>query len=179
MDPGFLTYHEWDTRRQYLRSPRAHSLVMVGEGDYRTGESEVVEWKRTAEGDWVTGYHVLPGARHTRRVLFIPPQQVVITDEIAPTGREIAWRQLFQVAPDLAVHVIDNQTVELIAPEGTKCIISQNRPGKWHVIAGQTQPRLQGWYSERYGDWQPGKTVVFEPGRGVGKVTTEISMLRR
>ena len=179
IDPGYLNYHEWDPRRAYLRSPRAHNLVLAGEADFRTGASEVVEWGNAAEGDYVVSYHDLPQARHTRRVQLTPPRTLVIGDRLESTRPPpLPWEQLFQVAPDLGVEVVSDRAVRLLA-DGAECAITQSAPGQWQVIRGQTKPRLQGWYSEAYGKWTPGLTLVFRPAPGTAAVETRLEVRAR
>lgn len=176
VDPGYLNYHDWDRRRHYLRSPRAHSLVVIGESDFRTGNSECLEWGSAAEGEYVVAYHDLPQARHTRRVQLAPAGVLTLTDQVQPARRKpVPWVQLFQVAPDLTVEIVTDREAQLIA-EGARCVITQSLPGKWQVIRGQTRPRLQGWYSEAYGKWEPGTTLVFRPPPSTTALTSVVEL---
>jgi len=175
VDSGFLNYHEWDPRRAYLRSPRAHSLVLVNDRDARTGPCEVTEWGRS-DGDYVTAFHDLPSARHTRSVQFAPPRQVMIRDEIHTTRRPLPWAQLYQVAPDLEVRLLSDHEAHLVAPGGAVCTIHQSLPGHWEVVSAQTAPVLQGWYSEAYGKWAPGKTLVFRMHPGASALTSTLRL---
>jgi hypothetical protein len=178
VDPGYLNYHEWDPRRRYLRSPRAHSLVLVGERGFRTGESGVVESGRGEAGDHVTSFHVLPGVRHTRRVLVAGPRQVRIDDRVQRGGRPVVWRQLFQIATGLQVHISSATEARLVASDGNWCAIRQSAPGTWTVVEGQRKPHLQGWHSPRYGAWEPRPTLSFRPGPGVGELQTSLLLLQ-
>ena len=167
VDSGYLSYHEWDPRRQYLRSPRAHSLVTAGTRDFRTRANECLEWGRTSEGDFVVSYHDLPAGRHTRWLLFTPPHQLTIVDQLhSARRRKVQWAQLFQLAPDLEVEIVSEAEAHLKAPDGARCIIRQSVPGRWRVARGEERPRLQGWFSESYGDWEPTTTLMFRPRPG-------------
>jgi hypothetical protein len=175
VDSGYLNYHEWDRRRQYLRAPRAHSLVTIGDDDLRTGESECLEWGTSEGGNYAVGYHDLRRARHTRRVQ-MTRQSLTIVDQIRPARRHPArWAQLYQVAPDLEVEIISDREARLVA-DTAECAITQSFPGQWQLIRGQRKPRLQGWYSEAYGEWAPGITLVFRPVPGAGGLETRLEL---
>lgn len=179
VDSGYLSYHEWDPRRWYLRSPRAHSLVIAGTSDIRTQANECVEWGRTAEGDYVVSYHDLSTVRHTRRVLFTPPHQLTITDHMQPARRrKVQWSQLFQLAPDLEVEIVSDAEAHLLAPDGARCAIRQSVPGRWRVARGEERPRLQGWFSKNYGEWEPTTTLIFQPAPGEMAVESVLTLHR-
>jgi hypothetical protein len=177
IDPGYLTYHEWDPRRQYVRSPRAHSTAIVGHGDYRTGHSECVEWGPGEEGDFAVGRHDLPGVRHTRYLTLASSSNAILRDELTPLRRGLPrWQQLFQVARDLEVDVVSDREAHLIAPDGARCTITQSVSGDWRLARGETKPRLQGWYSESYGRWEPGCTLFFTPSSGTRVLQTTLTL---
>ena len=176
-DSGYLSYHEWDPRRRYLRSLRAHSVVVAGGSDFRTHTNKCLEWGRTAQGDFVVSYQDLPTARHTRRLLFTPPHQLTITDHVQPARRRgFQWSQLFQLAPDLEVEIASEVEAHLLAPDGARCIIRQRTPGGWRVARGEQHPRLQGWISKSYGEWEPTTTLIFQPGPGETAVESVLTL---
>jgi hypothetical protein len=177
IDPGYLSYHERDPRRQYLRSPRAHSLVLIGDQDFRVGRNDVVDWGVTAEGAHAVAYHDVPRGRHTRRVLLASSGDIVVRDEIVRARRRwFPWSQLFQVAPDLDVAVVSDREAHLCAQDGSRCVVHQDVGGQWRVVRGQERPRLQGWYSPGYGQWEPGTTLFFDPPRGVTQVQSRLTL---
>ena len=164
VDPGYLNYHESDPRRRYLRSPRAHSGVVDEVRDARVHASECLEWGRAEEGDFVVATHDLPEGRHTRRLVFVSPRRLVIRDEISPARPGgVKWSQLFQVAPGLEVEVKSEREAHLVSPEGARCVVEQSAAGEWQVVRGQEKPRLQGWYSAGYGEWEASATLFFRP----------------
>ena len=179
VDPGYLSYQEWDPRRQYLRSPGAHSLVLVDAQDFRTRQNDVADWGRTKEGDFAVAYHDLPRGRHTRRVLLTRGGEILVHDEVTPVRRRwLPWAQLFQIAPDLEVVPVFDHEAHLKAQDGSRCVIRQDVGGEWRVVRGQERPRLQGWHSPAYGQWQPGTTLFFHPPPGVTQVQSRIALQR-
>ena len=44
------------------------------------------------------------------------------------------------------------------------------------MIRGRTAPRLQGWYAEAYGKWEPGITRVFRSAPGTARVETQLEL---
>jgi hypothetical protein len=177
VDSGYLSYHEWDPRRRYLRSPDAHSLVVIGSGRHRTGASECVEWSPTEEGGRVVSYHDLPGGRHTREITFTRPHTLLVRDQVEFTRRRWRpWCQLFQCAQDLDVRVVSGREAELVAGDGARCALRQSATGEWRVARGEEKPALQGWYSESYGEWAPGLTLIFSPTLGTTEVETELEI---
>jgi hypothetical protein len=177
VDPGYLNYHEWDARRQYLRSARAHSLVLIGDRDFRVGRNDLMEWGSEEEADYVSAYHDLRQGRHIRAFRFERGGTVVLRDEVQPARRRpVGWRQLFQIAPDLEVTIVSPQEAHLIAPDGELCIIRQSVPGQWRVARGETRPRLQGWYSAGYGQWESGTTLFFHVLPGATEVRSELAL---
>ncbi len=177
LDPGYLNYHEWDPRRQYLRSARAHSLVLIGDRDFRVGQNDLMEWGSEEEADCVSAYHDLRQGRHIRAFRFERGGAVVLRDEVQPARRRpVGWRQLFQIAPDLEVAIVSPQEAHLIAPDGALCIIRQSVPGQWRVAKGETRPRLQGWYSAGYGQWESGTTLFFHVLPGATEVRSELAL---
>lgn len=176
-DPGFLNYHEWDPRRQYLRSPRAHSLVIIGAGDWRGAPSECMEWAQSEHGGYVVSYHDLPCGRHARRMEVRFPDTVVVQDRIeAGTRRPRPWCQLFQVAPGLAARIVSPREAHLVAGDGSRCVIMQSREGRWEVVTGEMRPILQGWHSPGYGEWKPGTTLIFQVPPGQPEMETVLKV---
>ena len=177
VDSGYLNYHEWDPRRQYLRSPRAHTLVLIGDHDFRTQQNDLADWGRTEDGDYAVAYHDLPRGRHARRLLLMRSGEILLRDEVQHTGRRwLPWAQLFQIAPDLEVVPVSDRETYLKAQDGSGCVIRQDVRGQWRVVRGQERPRLQGWYSPAYGQWEPSTTLFFYLPLGVSRVESRLTL---
>jgi hypothetical protein len=96
--------------------------------------------------------------------VFVSPRRLVIRDQISPARPGgVRWSQLFQVAPGLEVEVKSPREAHLVAPEGARCVVEQSAAGEWQVVRGQEKPRLQGWYSAGYGEWEASATLFFRP----------------
>jgi hypothetical protein len=151
--------------------------VIAGGSYFKTQTNKCLEWGRTAEGDFVVSYEDLPTARHKRQLLFTPPHQLTITDQVQPARRRrLQWSQLFQLAPDLEVKIISEFEAHLVASDGARCSIRQSVPGQWRVARGEERPRLQGWVSESYGKWAPTATLIFQPAPGETAVETVLTL---
>jgi hypothetical protein len=167
VDSGLYNYDEQSPGRRYMRSARAHNVVLVDEGDFESGRIELKDWDRTSRHDSVTVSHELPRARHLRSLRYIWPRRVEITDELSATdGRPHAYSQVFHVAPDLKVKVVSAQHVELVAQSGDACVIEQlGQAGEWRIIRGQKRPYWQGWYSARFLELVPNATLYYTTPR--------------
>ena len=163
VDAGMFSYEDQAPQRQFVRSARAHNLVLVDEQDFRFGEVELVDFGRTERGDFVTVRHHLPQATHTRTITFIWPETIEIHDVLSATDNEPhTYTQLFHAAPDLLVMVDSDRVARLTAADGTTCVIEQiGSAGDWQVITGQTEPYWQGWYSPAFNEIEPAPALHY------------------
>ena len=154
IDSGALNYEEKTPQRQYMRSARAHSVVLVDDQDFGFNPLRLSTWGRTEQGDFVTVRHEMKTATHTRTFRFTPPRTVELTDELtAADGQPHCYAQLFHAAPDVQVTIAPDGVAVLTADNGDRCEIhQQGDEGTWSVIKGQTEPVYQGWYSPMYGE---------------------------
>lgn len=149
VDSGLYDYMETHPERTYMRSARAHNLVLVDEADFELGPVRLMDSGRTARHDFVKAQHQLPNAVHTRAFYFVPPRAVEIRDQlVARDARKHRFSQLLHVAPGLQVKIVSERCAHLVAPDGRTCVIEQSgTPGAWRVVTGQRRPYWQGWYS--------------------------------
>lgn len=149
IDSGSYNFMETAPERIYMRSARAHNLVLVDEADFELGPVKLLDHGRTAEGDFVQAQHRLPKAVHTRTFHFRPPASVEIRDHlVARDRRPHRFSQLLHVAPGVRVQIVSERRVHLVAADGRTCVIEQGgTPGSWRVVTGQKRPYWQGWYS--------------------------------
>jgi len=176
-DSGFLSYHEWDPRRQYLRSPRAHSVALAGPGSFRTQECRLLEWGRADGESYALSYQDQPEGRHTRRFAFRPPREVVVEDRFDHSRRRPRpWRQLWQVGLGLGVEIVSEREAHLVSEDGSRCVIEQSVSGRWEVVTGRERPTLQGWYSAGYGEWEPATTLIFHVPLGEAAVKSSLTL---
>lgn len=163
IDSGVHSHAESSPERLYVRSPRAHSLVLVDEQDFQLGPVELVAFGRTLEGDFVGARHHLPQATHTRTFRFVPPVTIEITDELAATdGQAHTYTQLFQVEPTLGIKIVSDRRVHLVADDRKTCVIEQHGlPGQWRIITGQTEPHWQGWLATGFEQIKASPTLCY------------------
>ncbi len=164
MDAGQFNYEEHTPERQYMRSARAHNVVLVDGKDFDFHPVRLIDWGRTDLGDFVTVRHELKAATHTRTFRFLPPRTVELADELASVdGQPHRYAQLFHAAPDVRVEPVDDRVLLLRAPNGAACRIEQDgAEGRWRVVIGQREPLMQGWYSPAYGELLPAAAIYYE-----------------
>ncbi len=153
VDAGQLNYEERTPERQYMRSARAHNVVLVDGADFELRPLVLESWGRSLAGDFVTVRHELETAHHTRTFRFVPPRVIEIEDVVvAVDDQPHTCTQLFHAAPDLT-HTTADGVVTLTAESGERCTITQLADrGAWTVIQGQREPTVQGWYSPSYNE---------------------------
>ncbi len=161
IDPGPHSYEYDRWERRHLCSSSAHNTVEVG-ARFDVHPVEFVDAARTATDDRVTVRHLLGHATHTRTLEHRPPRQVRIIDEIAVADGEMRdIRQLFHVHPDLVTHMGTGGRLELRAPDGARCLITQAHDGVWRTVRGQRYPEPLGWRSPRQLTIEPITTCSF------------------
>lgn len=158
-DPGLYNYQEDDERRRYVRSARAHNVVLVDGEDFDVHPVRLVDWGRTAQEDFVTVEHALPAVSHRRTVSRRGSGEVVITDRLMADDRPHRYMQLLHVASGLAVDIREDHAQ---LSDGERVAeIRQATAGRWHVVEGCEDP-LQGWVSPRLDEFVPAPVLVFE-----------------
>jgi len=163
VDSGRFNYQNEMPERRYMRSARAHNVVLVDGRDFGDHPLTLLDFGRGPNGDFVAVQHDRPQARHTRRVDFVPPYALRITDVLeSADGQPHEYSQLFHVVPGLDVEVLPDDQVHICAPDGSRCTIAQRGVvGSWSVIAGQYEPFVQGWYSATFNDLQPSPVLYY------------------
>jgi glycosyltransferase involved in cell wall biosynthesis len=169
VDSGYLNYEEGSAEREYMRSARAHNVVLVDERDFDYHPCSLSRWARTAQEDLVEARHELPEAIHTRTLRFRPPAELVITDLLeARDDLRHSFTQLFHAAPGLQVELISPSSARLEAGDGRACEIEQLGPGGWTVVTGQREP-MQGWFSPTYGELEPAPVLLYASPAPAGR----------
>jgi len=180
IDPGPHSYEYDRWERRYLCSSSAHNVVEIG-APFTIHPVEHVTTERTGTGDRVTVRHVLEHGVHTRALEHRPPRRVLIRDDVEVTdGGRHRIRQLFHVHPDCDVEIEGERTVRLHAPNGDRCVITQQEPGAWRIVEGQREPEPLGWWSPRALTIAPIATCVYElESSGRVRFETDIDILAR
>jgi hypothetical protein len=163
VDAGAYSYDQDAPQRKYVRSPRAHNLVLIDGEDSKLGRVELVDFGRTEHGDFVSARHHLPQATHTRTLTFVPPYTIEISDElVSADARPHTYSQLFHLAPALEPRIISDRCVQVVAEDGKTCVIEQSgAAGEWEIVIGQKEPYWQGWYSPGFRQIEPVPTLYY------------------
>lgn len=171
IDAGLYRYHEDDPLRQFVRSNRAHNLVLVDDLEFRrspsdTGRSRIDTFELGQDFASVTGSHTLyPGFYVQRRIDYYKPDRIEIWDKAVPDdNQEHQYKILFHVPNDKEV-TIEEEGVTIRSSESGKVLNIQPIQGEFHAIytvSGQEYPTYQGWVSYTYGEISPAITIVFE-----------------
>ncbi len=177
IDPGPHSYEYDRWERRYLCSSSAHNTVEVG-ARFDVHPVEFVDASRTATDDRVTVRHRLGYATHARTLQHRPPRHLRIVDDVAITDGETRdIRQLFHVHPDLATRVTAAGRLELHAPDGARCVITQAHDGVWRTVRGQRFPEPLGWRSPRQLAIEPITTCSYGlQAAGVARFETTIEI---
>lgn len=179
VDPGAYAYEPEAPERKYVRSSRAHNVVLIDGQDFELGRVELVDFGRDAGGDYVCARHHLRQATHTRTLVFMSPHAVRIVDELVATdGKPHTYTQLFHLAPALRPVVESDRRARAGAadvasgcapdaavdwPPAAALVITQTgASGRWQVVCGQKEPHWQGWFSPGYLQIRPAPTLCYE-----------------
>jgi len=172
-DAGTYCYTPESEWRQFFRSSRAHSTVLVDGleqaepmGPFSWAvrpAARVRDWRSTADFDLVDAdhdayAHLLSPVRHRRRVLFVKPHYWVVVDDLEGDD-EHAVEIRFQLAPRPVT--TRHGWVWLPAKQsgmwlGTFSTAALN----CNVVQGEEAP-IQGWRSMAYGQKRPAPVVIY------------------
>jgi hypothetical protein len=181
IDSGLYNYEEKDPARQYMRSARAHNVVLVDDVDHGFGQTALVASEHTAQADSAAARHELPRATHVRTLRFTPPAALDVLDELrARDEKPHRYTQLFHASPDLEVQIESERVIELRAKNGAACRIEQlGAIGQWQMITGQKVPYWQGWYSADVDQLVPAPVLTYSVEGAPGGVTfnTRITLI--
>ncbi|SHF70717.1 Heparinase II/III-like protein [Fodinibius roseus] len=182
VDGGRYTHENYfsfdpTTWRGYFRSSFSHNVILV-DGGGQTSESNRAEAALVSGDDYLNrpGFDyargtyggayagAAGGAAHTRAVLYVRGRYWVVVDRIA-TDRPREIQALWHYAPGLPLQSEGHRQVVSTSPGGANLRITPAGPGamEWtlEVVEGQTEPVIQGWYSETYGRKTPNPTAVY------------------
>lgn len=165
------------TWRGYFRSSFSHNVILV-DGHGQTSESNKADAALTsgvdylnkpdfdyARGTYGGGYAGVEGkANHSRAVLYVRGQYWVVVDHVT-TDRPREIQALWHYAPGLPLQRDESRQMVSMNTGGANLRITPAKTSTidWalEVIEGQTQPVIQGWYSETYGTKTPNPTAVY------------------
>ncbi|MEX0686510.1 MAG: alginate lyase family protein [Balneolales bacterium] len=159
--------------RGYFRSSFSHNVILVDGAGQKAGpnltETPLDEdsYENNAEFDYAvdtfsSGYEGVDGeVNHTRAVFFVKGKYWVVVDRIE-TDRPRRLDVLWHYAPDAQVLVDAAQVVSNDEGQGNLRIVPAGGQ-VWEIglVKGQTEPHIQGWYSETYGKREPNPTAVY------------------
>jgi hypothetical protein len=172
VDSGRFTYtgDHLQFRNQYAVLSRAHNVILIdgqgqGPGPLRADkpiagdDCHIAPEMVFARGS-CDHFDALAGkAVHTRAVLYLRDQLIVVADRIV-TDRARSLKTLWHWHPRCRV-VQDDQTIlSHDAGAGNLRIVPvSNFEWRTALVKGQMQPYIQGWYSRQYNEWEPNTTA--------------------
>ena len=171
VDAGRYTYQRgpW---RSYFVGTSSHNVVMVdgkGQQEYpreatvpMTGNFALEPGYDLVRATYTDGYADLDGAAtHTRTVVYIRNQYWVVLDHV-DTDRPRTLTALWHFHPDCHVWLEGLSAASTDLDKGNIRIVPAGDL-EWHasIVAGQTEPEIQGWYSRIYNEKQPGPCAVY------------------
>ena len=166
-------WHERDKWLEFALCSRSHNVILV-DGCNQAPQPKKVD-RPLAAGDWALadafdfarGAHDrftdLPGtATHRRTVVFIHDAGWVVVDRVdSDRARELTALWHFHPARRVACRA--DASVVTTDEAGANLAVTPVGPVDWSVrlCRGQEEPELQGWYSDKNGDWQPNTCAEF------------------
>jgi hypothetical protein len=160
--------------RGYFRSSLSHNVILV-DGKGQTGGAlitdhplkEGVDYLITpafdyARGTFPAGFKDVSGkAEHSRAMVYVRNRFWIVVDEIV-TDRPRTLEVLWHYAPSCTVRTEGGTCMSVDPGKGNLRIMPVGRTDfDLKLVKGQTQPVIQGWYSEAYGIKVPNSTAVF------------------
>lgn len=182
VDSGRYNYDKNNKIRQYLVSPEAHSTITVKDKDYSVTSADknldlirMTGFYTNDTYDIVKGiHHAYKGVKLTRTVVLLKPDIVLYIDQVKSNQQE-HFRQVFNLAPNVAVDRIDRKYAE--AHTGKNDMrIKQFFPmdeGKL-IEADMNEPRSI--ISERFGQITETNQIIYEKSASEAAFLTALTL---
>jgi len=160
-------------RRPYAMHARGHNTILI-DGGGQNGGAELTDHPHPlasiqddldfAIGTYAEGFENDGGQplRHTRATLYLRGIGWVVVDRVEGHGKH-RIEPLWHFHPDRAVAVEGDQVVTTDPGEG-HLRIQPAGDVDWNVeiVKGREEPHPQGWYSRKYGEYQPAVCAVYD-----------------
>lgn len=189
IDSGKHSY-DFSDERFYAMSTRAHNTVEIGNKDYsldrRPYGSALKGWE--TEGAVKRVYakvtHEDRDVSHERVLFYSVGRFLVIIDRLSG-GESLDFRQWFHVHSSLSSKIQaggaviisgDSLPFPIVSRSFNGLSLEQNR--KVNAFTGQKKPRLQGWYSPRYGVLEPNDAFCWEQTGAQSVFVTVFAFMR-
>jgi hypothetical protein len=165
-DPGKYSYNR-DQRREYVVSTNAHNTVEIDGKSFSTKEEDAYGSAigTVACEDWgyrVSGSvdHKTSGVRHTRTCFYAPGAWLLLLDKMS-ADRAHDYTSWLQLAPELENVARRDGYLEVPLQSGKSLRIFQagTASPQTTLHRGETEPRMQGWISQSYGDLSPSYSI--------------------
>lgn len=167
VDSGYYSMEEATEERKYMRSARAHNVLLLEGEDFGFRPIEVIDAFRNEKTDGIEIVHELEGGRHRRRVQVSMAQRwIEVHDVVLPFEASLyKVDQLFHLNPALELSIESVGWIEARHPSGRRLTISRRseRGGDLMVAsAGDDADCPVSWYSEDYLDRVKSPVVKWE-----------------
>ncbi len=183
IDCGIYKYDYRDPLRIHVAGRLAHNVVTVDDGD-RTAKPGPLPtaWRAsraTGERVWIeAGYDPTPSVSHTRSLLYLKPELVLIRDVLtARDGESHDYKQIFHVDRDKdVIEHGDGFVLRSRRDPSLSLTVACVTPGAAaYRVRGQTDPHLQGWASYAKHEIEPVDVVGFRQTGTVVEFRTILS----
>jgi len=171
VDSGRYTYVGGPFRKYFVGSA-AHNLILVdGHGQKEhawdtdkplTDRCRIENDYDVAQGTFDDGYEGVEGkAIHSRAVVYLRGKYWIVVDTIE-TDRPRKIQTLWHFHPECTV-TIQGDSVLTTDPDKGNLRIVPSRGLNWevHLVEGQEEPEIQGWWSRGYNHKEPCATAVY------------------
>ena len=170
VDTGIYKYAYKDPLRKYVESRHGHNVVLVDD-ERATTKKEPIPSKYTGsrltkEIAFCSAEYELEGkARHTRSILFLKPDTVLIKDVLKSLdGKKHRYKQIFHIDRKKAVRPAGNgfRVSSEHNPRNHLTLTLYSPFDSLYRVKGQKKPYYQGWASYEQGEIDEVETVGFE-----------------
>lgn len=174
LETGKYAYNPGPIRKHVKSAPAHNGVTFNGRGmepeDWKdfsrtvSFEPVLVSTPELAAVRGTTSRFATGNARATRSFIFLRNQQTLLLLDHVQARTAGHWQWYFHLPPDAQVTQEGAAVRVAVAshPSMVLSIVTENtEPASAYVVKGQTDPLL-GWYSPRYGAWEPAPVAVFE-----------------
>lgn len=151
-DPGSYMYEPKDPFRRYLRSRAGHNLVVIDGKDYdREGHVTLqsVDFTDTVHDMTVVDSNY-DGVQLTRRIVYLPPLDLMVVTDVFDSTDEVVARQLWHTDSGVKPRYRD-QALELQTADGRRFTVNWLAGGARPKVSYAEDGRPENWVSRRWG----------------------------
>jgi len=176
IDPGLYSYDENCPFNQYMRSARAHNLLLPDHMDFdpvlkSSGLSGITRYYQSSKKPGVialemTHAHFSARGIDTWRQMACTDNNLISVKDIAESSDTHTYSQLFHLAPDAKI-IADDGKFQVTWPDHPYGLAFSSNADDYEIVEGQEDP-VQGWYFPEFNKAMPAKVLILKKkGKGI------------